>query len=64
MRQMKKKRRRKVRDCSGADKVIVYSYPNREAPTKVELLLSGRDYARELNMEIISLCEKHFRYGG
>jgi len=50
-------------DSSGADKLIVYSYPNREAPTKVELF-SGRDYARELNMEIISLCEKHFRYGG
>jgi hypothetical protein len=63
MREMKKKRQRKVMDSSGADKLIVYSYPNREAPTKVELF-SGRDYARELNMEIISLCEKHFRYGG
>jgi hypothetical protein len=63
MRRMKKKRRRKVLDYSGAYKLIVYPYQNKDAPTKVEFLADW-NYARELNMQIISLCEKHFRYGG
>ena len=46
-----------------ADNLIVYAFQTNEALTNGECLVV-RNYARELNMEIISYCEKHFRYGG
>jgi hypothetical protein len=61
---MKKKRRRKGLEYFGADKLVVFtSDQNQGAPTNVEWL-AGQNFARDLNKEIISYCEKHFRYGG
>jgi hypothetical protein len=60
---MNKERRREVLEHFCADKLIVYEYQNNGALTNVDCLVP-RTYARELNKEIISYCEKHRRYAG
>ena len=63
MNRMSKEREREVLQCLGADKPIEYAYQDHEALTNVEYIVV-RNYARELTKEIISYCEKRFRYGG
>jgi hypothetical protein len=60
---MSKEQRREVLEYLGVDKRIVYADEDKGALTNVECL-GARNYARELRKEIISYCEKHFRYGG
>ena len=55
---MNKERRREVLEYFGAEKLIVYAYQNNAVLTNVDCLVV-RNYARELNKEIISYCEKH-----
>ena len=54
--------RTEVEEYFVADKLIVCANQHNVSPTNMECLLV-RIYARELRKEIISYCEKHFRYG-
>ena len=63
MSRMNKEQRREVEEYVVADTLIVYAYQNNGAPTNGECVVV-RNYAREVRKEIISYCEKHFRYGG
>jgi hypothetical protein len=66
MKRMEKKRPRKIPHYSAvADKPIGVgdAFPSKVGPASVECLI-GQSYARNLNREIVSYCEKHFRYGG
>jgi hypothetical protein len=48
------------------DKLPLYNYERKEGPTRAEWFefIMGLNDGREVNTEIISLCDKHFRYGG
>jgi hypothetical protein len=63
MSRMNTELRREVEKYFVADTLIVCAYQNTGALTNRECLVV-RNYAREVRKEIISCCEKHFRYGG
>jgi len=63
MRRMNKEQQREIEEYFVADKLIVCTYQNNATVTNVECIVV-RNYAQELRNEIISYCEKHYRYAG
>ena len=58
MNPMNKERRKEVLEYFDTEKSIVYAYQNNAVLINVDCFVV-RNYARELNKEIISYCEKH-----